>query len=140
MRRWPVFTPVLSSLLERRLTAWVLVLGVAAQVGLVAMGLPGWSCPFRSVFGIPCPGCGLTTAVTLLMRGEWRTALSLHAFSPLVLLTGGLMIGIGVLPPTIHREAVAWISGMERKTGVTTVLLFGLLGYWILRGWGFMSP
>jgi hypothetical protein len=45
-------------------------------------------CTFHTVFGLPCPSCGATSAGLALARGEWRTAL---AHNPL------FVIGIGVL-------------------------------------------
>lgn len=33
-----------------------------------------WYCPFKLIFGIPCPGCGTTRALRLLLNGQIRTA------------------------------------------------------------------
>ena len=60
-RAW--FTPVFSRLLEHRLEGTILVGVGVFQLGLHLLGLPGWVCPFKAVFGVPCPGCGLTAAM-----------------------------------------------------------------------------
>ena len=46
--------------------------------------LPGPGCPLRQLTGIPCPTCFLTRATCASLRGDWHSALELHAFGPLV--------------------------------------------------------
>jgi hypothetical protein len=36
------------------------------------------TCLARSIFGIPCPGCGLTRSFIYLARGDWQQAQALH--------------------------------------------------------------
>lgn len=127
------FTPVLAPLLARRRVA-LLLIGVAAfQVGLGMVGITGWRCPVRMVLGIPCPGCGLTTAMVLLLRGEWRAALSTHLFAPLFLAGFVLALAITLLPDRLHREAVLRLAAVERRTGVVTLTLIALVVYWVVR-------
>ncbi|MBI3945364.1 MAG: DUF2752 domain-containing protein [Armatimonadetes bacterium] len=38
-------------------------------------------CPMHGVFGLPCPGCGLTRAFAALMRADVAAALRLNALS-----------------------------------------------------------
>ena len=37
-------------------------------------GDPGVPCPLRTVTGVPCPFCGLTTSVKAVMRGDGHAA------------------------------------------------------------------
>ncbi len=88
-------------------------------------GLPGWSCPFRALTGIPCPTCYLTRATAASLTGNLDRALQLHAFGPLVAvaLVTWSIVSIRqrrLLPPGIP----AWPLG----AGV-----IALLGYWFLR-------
>ena len=39
-----------------------------------------WPCPLRTVTGIPCPACGMTTAATALADGRLHDALSANPF------------------------------------------------------------
>lgn len=45
--------------------------------GAVGTGLP---CPLRAITGVPCPGCGLTTAVISLARGDAVAAFVANPF------------------------------------------------------------
>ena len=48
------------------------------------LGLP--PCGFRFLTGLPCPGCGLTTAFAHAIRGEWLSALSANPLGMLLFL------------------------------------------------------
>jgi Protein of unknown function (DUF2752) len=45
-------------------------------------------CIWKKLLGIPCPGCGLTRGVCLLVHGRWVEAVS---FNPLSLLAVGIL-------------------------------------------------
>ncbi len=57
-------------------------LAIAAAVILLLNLAFGTVCPFRILFGTPCPGCGMTRALLLLLRLDFRGALSMHPLSP----------------------------------------------------------
>lgn len=38
----------------------------------------GHACPINLLFGVPCPGCGLTRACLLLLRGDFVGAFRMH--------------------------------------------------------------
>ncbi len=128
----PIFSGILNSPAERiALTGF----GVL-QVGLHMAGLPGWACPFKATFGIPCPGCGLTTAMDQLLHGEVRAALQTHAFAPVFLITFLVIFAATLLPASIRAKLVASIAGLERRTGMTAWVLSGLMLYWGIRLFG----
>jgi hypothetical protein len=128
-------TAPLASLLQSRLTA-LLLTGIAAlQLALTAAGLPGWPCPLGSL-GIPCPGCGLTRAALELLRGDWRASFAHHAFAPVLLLACGAIAAAALLPERLRRPLIDRIGGFERRTGLTALVLTGLVLYWIAR-WTF---
>ncbi|HXV97951.1 MAG TPA: DUF2752 domain-containing protein [Anaerolineae bacterium] len=105
----------------------------AVQAGLVSFGLPGWPCPFLHVVGLPCPGCGLSRAMVALLQGNWRTSLDLHAFAPIFALALVLVIGATILPQKQRIWLVSWLEIVERRTGITAILLIGLVFYWLVR-------
>ena len=92
--------PTASDALPRRSLCsalwWTLAFGCALVLGAAAMlepdargygthtqlGLP--SCGFRFLTGLPCPGCGLTTAFAYAIRGEWLLASSANPLGMLL--------------------------------------------------------
>jgi hypothetical protein len=130
-RSW--FSPVFSQILGHRLEG-TLIAGVGAlQVGLHLLGLPGWACPFKAVFGFPCPGCGLTAAMEELLHGHMLASLHTHAFAP-IFLAAFIMILVSILLPEKQRQKMtAAIAHWESRTGLTAWVLTGLMLYWVIR-------
>jgi hypothetical protein len=133
MSQVSLFTPVLATVLRDRRLACALSGAGALQLALGFFGLPGWQCPFFHGLGIPCPGCGLTRAGIFLFHGQWKQALAMHAFAP-ILLVGLAIITCSVVMPT-HRvdRMAARIEVLETSTGITGVIVIGLIVYWLAR-------
>jgi len=115
------------------------VVALAAVAALVvALEVP--LCPTASVFGVPCPGCGLTRATLALLRGDARTALHLH---PLVFLLAPLYFAVlGAAAVAYVRAPLAaaprrraWIAG-RGVTALASLLLVLVLGVWVARFFG----
>lgn len=124
---------VFASILEdRRLTTW-LIAGAAVHLGLVAAGLPGWSCPFALALHLPCPGCGLSRACLALVHGQWSHALALHAFAPVAILAGLVALAATVLGVRTRNALVQMVRRIEQRSAMTLWLLGGLLIYWASR-------
>jgi hypothetical protein len=130
-RTW--FTPSFSTLIENRTEGLAIVGAGALLVGLHLAGLPGWACPFKSLTGIPCPGCGLTTATGELLHGQFLASLNSHAFAGIFLVAYLVMAVVLFLPQEQRRSAVAWIAMFERRTGITSLVLTALMIYWGFR-------
>ena len=111
------FTPVLAPLLQNRLLACILMAFGAAQLLLVFTGLAGWQCPIYETLGVRCPGCGMTTAVTMLLRGHWQSAIQTHAFAPLILFGLMLLPAVVVLPATHLKKLSLSLERLEQKIG-----------------------
>ncbi len=128
-----ISTPLLAPLMANRPTGWFIVGYGGLQTLLTAFHLPGWPCPFLQVTGIPCPGCGFSRAIVALLSGDWSTALTFHAFAPLLLLALALLAAAVLLPDRPRRWLIGWIERVENRTGLTAVLLVGLILYWLAR-------
>src|SRR5687768_5235486 len=75
--------------------------GTHEQLGL----LPCW---MIHATGIPCPGCGVTTAISLLVHGDWRAALATQPFGVLVVLLCALLFA-RVVSWTLRGQD-AWVE------------------------------
>jgi hypothetical protein len=91
---------------------WEFDLGVARPLGAVMVVLgatiphlphnPGLPCPLRSVTGVPCPFCGLTTSVKGVCTGHLRAGVTANPF-------GLLAVGVAlflVLRPRVRTVTV----------------------------------
>ena len=130
--RW-FFTPVLYPHLRNRRMIFILLTAAALYVASIRFGLTFWICPFKASTGVNCPGCGLGTAVLLLLQGKWQLALTTHFFSPFFLLALIIFTIIGFLPYHSRDRTVQWILVVEKKTGISAFVLTGLILYWVAR-------
>ena len=71
------------------------------------------SCYSRAVFGVPCPGCGLTRSFIYLARGDWRSAWQEHRL-------GWLLAGIVALQFPYRVWALARGGRTPMNASVTT--------------------
>ena len=80
-----------------------------AAVALAYQGVSGGTglwlpCPLRTLTGVPCPMCGMTTAATGLAGGDLRAAV---AANPFVLLLAGFTL---VMVVVMAARALGWIA------------------------------
>lgn len=80
-------------------------------------------CPFRGIFGLPCPACGMTRAGLLFLKGDFRGAFSMHPFFYGVL---ALAAAAFVFRYLLDRE-IGWMQSL------VILLCLGLLAYYVYR-------
>jgi len=117
----------------------------AAGVGTVYPALMahtgghGLPCPLRTLTGVPCPFCGMTTATVSLTHGEWGSA---AAANPLVYLLVALAAStIPVLLARVTGLAPGprpWPEAMRRRTRWAMAVLVGLSWLFQLHRFGFL--
>lgn len=124
----PIALFVLGRLLEPDPRGW----GTHEQLGFQ----PCWP---MSHWNVPCPGCGVTTAVTLTAHGRLLEALRTQPFGP-ILLAGSLAAASCAL--VVHarrrdlRDAVTRLPWrLIGGTLATTALLAWIYKLALLRGW-----
>jgi hypothetical protein len=125
--------PVLAALMEKRLEGGILVGVGIVHLGLSLAGLPGWQCPIYAATGIPCPGCGLTHATMQLFHGDITSSLKIHLFAPLLVASLVLLFSGLLLNGKPRLALIGLVNEVETQTGITAILLFSLLGYWLMR-------
>lgn len=57
-------------------TGLLMAAAIVAGVSLLGHGL----CPSRELLGLPCPGCGLTRSILLILRGRFAESWQLQPF------------------------------------------------------------
>lgn len=121
-------------MLRRRLSVagvWVLVALGAAYLFAFNPGRTGIfpSCPFRTLTGFNCPGCGTTRGLHQLLHGNFVAAFELN---PLIILTLPLL---GYLLITFTRSALSGRPmpqfSLSPKYGWLLTIL--IVGFWIFR-------
>lgn len=80
-------------------------------------------CPLRHITGWPCPGCGTTRAVLLLLRGEFVAAMKMNPLS----------VSLAVILPLwmlLFRGRI-WSRGAK-----AAFLVLAIIG--VLANWGYV--
>jgi hypothetical protein len=99
----------------------------------------GVPCPLRTLTGVPCPFCGLTTGTVALVHGQWQAAV---AASPLVYLIAALVAGTA---PVLVARALGlveaprpWPAGARRRTAWIVAAVVALSWLYQLHRFGFL--
>jgi hypothetical protein len=94
------------------------------------LGLP--PCSFMELTALPCPGCGVTTAAVLALRGELARAVATQPFG------AALALGIALFPLWVLVQTLRGRDLGERLPGWANRYSLGAaaalaLGAWIYR-------
>ena len=119
-------------------TVLVVVLSFVLQVrpdGRVAPpGLADWplpaTCPSRELFGVKCPGCGLTRSFVQLAHGQWRQAWGYHRLGWLLAAAVLVQIPYRLL---LLRRPDRPAPGRRLPRAFGYLLLAALVGNWLLE-------
>ena len=128
-----IHRPVLVQLLRKQWHAIILVSVVILHLILSILAFDLWQCQIKIVTGIRCPGCGLSSAISHMVRGEFLEMLYEHAFAPFFTIGIIFIFMISLLPADKYRKAVARIFDFEKRTGFINYFLIGFVVYWIIR-------
>lgn len=123
----------LATLLRNRRFGLILTGALSLHIIFVSLQLRVWECSFFKLTGLPCPGCGLTRACMLLLQGDVRASVRFHAFAPIfIILISGMMLAT-FLPKIVTDPFINKAETLERQTGLTVIILSGLILYWLGR-------
>jgi hypothetical protein len=92
---------------------------VALGAAWVMLNLAGFGvvvCPSKLLTGLPCPGCGVTRAVVLLLRGQPWAAVLMNPLGPLSVLASSVYVLLK------FRDAV---TGTQSVSGLAATLSRG---------------
>jgi hypothetical protein len=134
-----VFEPVFSAVFrDQKILRLITVMALLQLVGGLT-GMPGWKCPVYAAFAVLCPGCGLTAAMMLIVRGEWQAAFATHMFAPFFLTGIIVLVLLSLLPLRFYRPAVMRLAFLERHTGLAAMVMIGMIVYWGVRFFGIIG-
>lgn len=118
----------------RRLRESPWVVPAMAMAGLFAAAATGpmsseiGLCPYRNLFGVSCPGCGLSRGSAALLQGDVGSALAFHPLAPLALaqIVAGAVLWFG------HKRG--WWTVRSRSIAIIgSINVVLLLGVWAIR-------
>jgi hypothetical protein len=127
------YPPILASMLEQRWIVWLLGSLAVVQIVATGLGYGYWQCPIKAATGIPCPACGMSSAITALLNGDWQEAMHLHAFAPILLLAFTFAVMVVFLPNPARQQVIRQVKHFESKTGFVFFLLLAFILYWLIR-------
>ncbi|MEW6139643.1 MAG: DUF2752 domain-containing protein [Thermodesulfobacteriota bacterium] len=92
------------------------------------------TCLSRTIFGLTCPGCGLTRSFVHAARGEFRQSWQCNPLGPALFAVCLLQIPYRIIEYTGLSEGWRiWSRGKEYLGAVIWVLVAGLIGSWVIR-------
>ncbi|MPM80775.1 hypothetical protein SDC9_127825 [bioreactor metagenome] len=111
---------------SKRFLADILILAVVFAAFFVLVKVVGSHtlCWFRTMTGLPCAGCGMTSAAKALLRGDIVQSLQFHAF---------LLPVAGVVLIFLLRNRVAFCGRLHRSRLFYPVFLGLFVLYFIVR-------
>ncbi len=82
-------------------------------------------CPYLTLTGLACPGCGLTRAVHFLLHGDIGRA---FAFNPWAFVSAPALLVLVALPAVADPART-----VRARTGISWMMLVITIGFWIWR-------
>ena len=86
-------------------------------------------CPSRLLWGVPCPGCGITRAMLLFFQGRFAEATRMHPFWIVVVI--GTIVALGERYLIQDEERYKKINKINEK--ILFVVLLACLVYYAYR-------
>lgn len=92
-------------------------------------------CFFKSVIGIPCPSCGSTRAIQLLIQNRWIDSLAMNPFGIVVALMM-IVIPIWIFFDVVFKKETFFkrykkVELITRKPWIASILILVVLLNWI---------
>ena len=105
------------------------VLLAASLVALYALDPTRYTltppCPYLTLTGFACPGCGLTRALHFLLHGDVPRA---FAFNPWAFVSAPALVAFTLLPALAGE-----VRTRRVRTGLSWAMLIVTLAFWVWR-------
>lgn len=131
---------------------WLLALAAGALIGSfvvqaspegqITLTFPLWAqeirlpqvCTSRWVFGVSCPGCGLTRSFAAIAQGDWRGAFRCNPMGPVLFIVCVAQLPYRLMEYYGLGRSVPWWVALKAKFDlVTWFVVAGLVGQWVVR-------
>ena len=113
----------------RRMAAAAAILGAASVVGLYALDPTRYMltppCPYLTLTGFACPGCGVTRALHFLLHGEVTHA---FAYNPWAFVGAPAMAAFALMPSVVDQ-----VRAQRLRTLIAWAMLAITVAFWIWR-------
>lgn len=121
--------------------SWKKLGAAVAPLGLVPvivwLGIP--LCPSRSMFGLPCPGCGLTRATMAMLEGDFVQMCAMHPLAPIVAPLVAWWMSSAILTSAGLPSAARWDPGKILPRPFWAILGVAMIGLFVLRLGGLLG-
>jgi Protein of unknown function (DUF2752). len=112
---------IFKAILEDIKISYKIFLIVAVLIGSMVVLLDKF-CPIAKIFGIPCPGCGMSRAVFLMLNGRISESIAMHPVLPLLII---FIIYAGIRKYIINRA----IKDYYRYAVVFSIIMISVYIY-----------
>jgi hypothetical protein len=119
-----LFTPF-----TRGLAVVVLAVSFFLPVGGLGVDL----CLFHASTGLPCPGCGMSRAISAISQGDLSAALALNPFAFFAWPAFAFAAVLSVLPRQTRERLEARARASAVATTAYRVVFFAFLGFGLVR-------
>lgn len=99
------------------------LVAIGAVTAATRFGVPLPACPFKTLTGLECPGCGAGRSLTAFAHGDF---LAIPDHNLLLTILGPLMI-VSLLGALANR------TPLLTRSGWALPLLISITGFWVLR-------
>lgn len=121
--------PVVAEFSNRNILLWLFLFAIIAK----QLNFSIWYCPIKAATGVRCPGCGMITAIMLMLSGNWIQALKTHPFVYPFLFAFVVLWIISLLPQDLYKKSILRIEKIERASGITVLTLFFFFLFGVVR-------
>jgi hypothetical protein len=135
-------SPGASVLVARRIRfARAALVALVWAVSALPAALGIQQCAVATLFHVPCPGCGMTRAIRMLLAGDLAGSLRLHPFAVPVLGAGCLLI-LATLWATVVTGEPWWVHRTRfgrAALGASALVYMLAAALWVARWFGWFG-
>ncbi|MDY7229182.1 DUF2752 domain-containing protein [Hyalangium rubrum] len=103
-------------------------------------------CILHATTGLPCPGCGLSRAISAISQGDFSTAIALNPFALLAWPLFLVLALVTLAPRSVYTRFEAWVSSHSAPIArgyricFTAFAAFGAIRFLVFLGLGERFP